>query len=104
MNQGCNAHMMRDEGTADVIAAMYNDGDTKVKGYAVRFEAAETAERFVRSMHIEDIETSLRWIASAVKTTDAANRYGLAQLLNMAADRLLAISRASLVEGNGGAE
>ena len=95
---------MRDEGTADVIAAMYADGDTKVKGFAVRFETAECAERFYRSAQMEKVETSLRWIASAVTTTDATNRYGLAQLLNMAADKLHAISRASLVEGNGGAE
>lgn len=84
---------MLNETTADVIAALYNEDDAKVKEYAKRMEAAECAERFVRSVELEAVESALRWIMTAVKRTDGENRYGLAQLIGMAADKLLAISR-----------
>ena len=84
---------MLTENTADVIAAMYNEDDAKVKEFAKRMEAAENAERFVRSVELDDVESALRWIMTAVKRTDGENRYGLAQLIGMAADRLRAVSR-----------
>lgn len=83
---------MLTENTADVIAAMYNEDDAKVKEFAKRMEAAECAERFVRSVELDDVESALRWIATAVKTTDGTNRYGLAQLVGMAADKIRTVS------------
>lgn len=90
---------MLNETTADVIAALYNEEDAKFKEYAKRMEAAECAERFVRSVELETVESALRWIMTAVKRTDGENRYGLAQLIGMAADKLLAISRRQSVGG-----
>ena len=84
---------MLNETTADVIAALYNEGDAKFKEYAKRMEAAECAERFVRSVELEAVESALRWIMTAVKRTDGENRYGLAQLVGMAADKICTISR-----------
>lgn len=83
---------MLTENTADVIAAMYNEDDAKVKEFAKRMEAAECAERFVRSVELDDVESALRWIMTAVKRTDGENRYGLAQLIGMAADKIRAVS------------
>lgn len=84
---------MLNETTADVIAALYNEEDAKFKEYAKRMEAAECAERFVRSVELEAVESALRWIMTAVKRTDGENRYGLAQLVGMAADKICTISR-----------
>lgn len=84
---------MLNETTADVIAAMYNEDDAKIKEYANHMEAASIAERFVRSVELDNVESALRWIATAVKTTDGTNRYGLAQLVGMAADKIRTISR-----------
>lgn len=84
---------MLTENTADVIAAMYNEDDAKVKEFAKRMEAASIAERFVRSVELDDVESALRWIMTAVKRTDGENRYGLAQLVGMAADKIRAVSR-----------
>ena len=91
---------MRNETMADVIAAMCRDEDEKVRAYAKRAEAANLADRFVLSVEAETVEASLRWLAAAVRKADGENRYGLSQLLGMAADKLHAIEHAHLNQGN----